>query len=186
LEKDLRLFKEKMDATAIMPGAHYDIWPPKQAGMPVSELYQAFGQQAKLPKLLNRQVVVNTVEDAVKRGVLALRCVRSDGSEKWYWRSAIDMADWELLGEAVLPQEAELTSLSPSALLPDSLPGLWPKDDHGVLLSEVFGWFDGNHSFEEQTLPEYPPEFRPVPKVDYKIVQTAVSSAIADGALWLI
>ncbi|MBI5583653.1 MAG: ATP-binding protein [Deltaproteobacteria bacterium] len=186
LERDLRLFNEKMDATAIMPGAHYDIWPPKQACMPVKDLYQAFGQQAKLPKLLNRQVVVNTVEDAVRRGVLALHCKRPDGSEKWYWRSPIDMADWDLMGEAVLPQEAELTSLSPSALLPDALPGLWPTDDLGVLLSEVFGWFDGGHFFEEQTIPDYPPEPRPVPKVDYKIVQMAVSAAIAEGALWLI
>ncbi|MDP3028715.1 MAG: DUF499 domain-containing protein [Deltaproteobacteria bacterium] len=186
LEKDLRLFTEKMDATAIMPGAPYAIWPPKDSSIRVSDLYQAFGQQAKLPKLLNRQVVVNTVEDAVKRGVLALCCKRSDGSEQWYWHSDIDMADWESIGEARLPQEAKLTSLNPSALLPESLPGLWPKDDQSVKLSEIFSWFDGKHSFEEQALPGYPPELRPIPSVDYKIVQNAVSSAVANGALWLI
>ena len=139
-------------------------------------LYQAFGQQAKLPKLLNRQVVVNTIEDAVKRGVLALRCVRSDGSEQWFWHGPIDMADWEQIAEAWLPQNAKLSSLSPSGVLPESLPGLWPKDDQGVRLSNLYGWFDGSHFFEEQALPGYPTELRPIPPVDYKTVQIAVSS----------
>ncbi len=186
LEKDLRLLTEKIDATAIMPGGPYAIWPPGDACVRVPDLYQAFGQQAKLPKLLNRQVVVNTIEDAVKRGVLALRCVRSDGSEQWFWHGPIDMADWEQIAEAWLPQNAKLSSLSPSGVLPESLPGLWPKDDQGVRLSNLYGWFDGSHFFEEQALPGYPTELRPIPPVDYKTVQIAVSSAVANGALWLI
>ena len=180
------MLTERMDATALMPGGPYAIWPPTDASMRVTDLYQAFGQQAKLPKLLNRQVVVNTIEDAVRKGILALRCTRSDGSEQWFWHSAIDMADWEQIAEAWLPQKAKLTSLNPSAALPDSLKGLWPADDRGVKLSELYGWFDGNHCFEEETMPGYPPEPRPIPQVDYKVVQGAVSSAVAGGALWLI
>jgi hypothetical protein len=186
MEKDLRLLTERMDATVLMPGGPYAIWPPTDASMRVTDLYQAFGQQAKLPKLLNRQVVVNTIEGAVRRGILALRCVRSDGSEQWFWHSAIDMADWEQIAEVWLPQKAKLSSLSPSAVLPDSLKGLWPTDDRGVKLAELYGWFDGNHCFEEETMPGYPPEPRPIPLVDFIIVQQAVSAAIAAGVLWLI
>jgi len=186
MEKDLRLLTERMDATALMPGGPYAIWPPTDASMRVTDLYQAFGQQAKLPKLLNRQVVVNTIEDAVRKGILALRCIRSDGSEQWFWHSGIDMADWEQIAEAWLPQKAKLTSLSPSAVLPDSLTGLWPADDRGVKLSELYSWFDGGHCFEEETIPGYPPEPRPIPQVDYIVVQSAVSSSVAAGALWLI
>lgn len=186
LEQDLRLFNKALDATSIMPGGPYSIWSPRDSNVRVSDIYQAFGQQARLPKLLNRQVVVNTVEDAVKRGVLALRCVRSDGSEQWFWHVAIDMTDWEPIAEAWLPQRAVLTSLAPSAVMPDSLPGLWQKDDQGVRLADLYGWFDGNHFFEEQTLPDYPPELRPIPAADYKIVQAAVASAVANGTLWLV
>jgi hypothetical protein len=185
-EKELRLYKEKIDATAILPGGPYSVWPPSDASIRVSDLYQAFSRQGKLPKLLNRQVVIATVEDAARRGVLALRCTRSDGSEQWYWRSTVDMAGWDEKAEAWLPQKAKLTTLSLSAVIPDSLKGLWPLDDHGVTLSELYSWFDGNHSFEEQAHPDYPPEKRPIPQADYAIVQQALSAAVAAGALWLV
>lgn len=186
MEKDLRLLTEKMDAAVMMPGGPYAIWPPSDPFIRVQDLYQAFGQQAKLPKLLNRQVVLNTIEEAVRRGILALRCVRSDGSEQWFWRCPIDMADWDQIAEAWLPQKAKLSSLAPGAVAPDMLAGLWPADDRGVSLSELYTWFDGNHGFEEQTMPGYPPEMRPIPEVDFINVQKAVSAAIAGGALWLI
>jgi hypothetical protein len=79
----------------------------------VSALYQQFARRPNLPKLLNPQTVTNTIADAVQRGVLALRHVRPDGSEQWFWRSKIDVADWEKNGEAWLPSKAVLNSLSP-------------------------------------------------------------------------
>src|SRR6266478_4811037 len=33
---------------------------------------------------------------------------------------------------------------------------------------------------------DYPPEMRPIPKVDYAIVKKALSKAIQDGGLWLV
>lgn len=70
--------------------------------------------------------------------------------------------------------------------MPSVLPGLWPKTDDGVKLSDLFSWFYGAHSFEEETQLGYPPELRPIPKVDYAIVKKAVSKAIQDGGLWLV
>ena len=186
VEKDLRLFRERMDAEALMPGGPYSVWPHTDPFIRVRDLYAAFGQQAKLPKLMSRQVVLNTIEDAVRRGVLALCCRRSDGSVQWYWRSAIDMVEWEQTAEAWLPASAKLTNLYPSAVIPDALAGLWPEDDRGVRLSEFYTWFDGAHAFEEKAHQDYPPEPRPIPAADYKIVQQAISAAVGNGALWLV
>jgi len=186
MEKDLRLFKEKIDAESIMPGGPYQVWPPVDSSIRINDLYAAFGREPRLPKLLSRQTVLNSIEDAVKQGVLAVRCERSDGSEQWYWRTAIDMAEWDKVGEAWLPSASQLNSLSPSAVLPEVLKGLWPEDNSGVRLATLCSWFDGSHSFEDMPHPEYPPEQRPIPKVDYKIVYQTVSRAVLDGSLWLV
>jgi hypothetical protein len=185
-ESSLRLFREKIDAEAIMPNGLYPVWPGSDPFIRVSVLYQQFGRDPRLPKLLSSNTVLNTIEDAVRRGVLSVRCPRTDGSEQWFWRSRIDVADWGKTAEAWLPAQANLNVLSSLAVLPDALTGLWPTDDRGVKLSDLFSWFDGNHFYDEETQPGYPAEVRPIPKVDYNIVKRAVSKAIQDGELWLV
>lgn len=185
-ESSLRLFREKIDAEAIMPTGLYPVWPALDSHMRVADLYLQFGRDQRLPKLLSGKTVLNTIEDAVRRGLLAVRCVRTDQSEAWFWRSGIDVMDWGKSAEAWLPGQATLNILSSAAVLPVALPGLWPKEDDGVKLSHLFSWFDGSHCYEEETRPGYPPEARPIPKVDYAIVTKAVSKAIQDGGLWLV
>ncbi|MBX9723630.1 MAG: DUF499 domain-containing protein [Candidatus Obscuribacterales bacterium] len=185
-EKDLRIFDEKIDASTIMPGGLYPIWPAGVNSVRVDDLYQEFGKQPALPKLLREKTVLNTIEDAVKRGLLALRCPRADGSEVWFWRGNIDMPDWAHTGEAHLPSSATLNALSPAAVVPGTLPGLWPSNGSGAKVSTIFSWFDGAHYFDEVTEPGYPPEPRPIPTVQYTVVKGAISKAIEQGALWLV
>jgi len=185
-DKELRLYREKIEPTALMPGGPSSVWPETDPSIPVKDLYLAFGQQPHLPKLLSNRTVLNTIEDAVQRGLIALRCVRSDGSEQWYWKSPIEMTNWDQVAEAWFPQEATINSLNSSAILPSSLNGLWPEDGTGVKLSMLCSWFDGAHCFEEQTVPDYPPEHQPIPKADYKIVHAAVTGAVENGNLWLV
>ena len=185
-EPSLRLFREKIDAEAIMPNGLYPVWPETDSHIRVPDLYQQFGRDPRLPKLLSGKTVLNTIENAVQRGVLAVCCVRADQSKAWFWRSTIDVADWGKTAEAWLPGQATLNALSSAAVLPTALLGLWPKTDDGVRLSDVYAWFDGAHFYEEETQPGYPAESRPIPKVDYTIVRKAVSRAIQDGALWLV
>jgi hypothetical protein len=64
LEKDLRLLTEKMDATAIMPGGPYAIWPPDDASVRVTDLYQA---------LVNRQSCLNSLIDRLWLILLKMR-----------------------------------------------------------------------------------------------------------------
>jgi len=185
-ETALRLFRQKIDAEAIMPNGLYPVWPATDSHIRVADLYQQFGRDPRLPKLLSGRTVLNTIEDAVRRGVLAVRCVRTDQSEAWFWRSGIEVTDWGKSAEAWLPGQATLNALSSAAVLPSALSGLWPKTDDGVKLSDLFSWFDGTQFYEEETQPGYPPEMRPIPKVDYAIVKKAVSKAIQDGGLWLV
>jgi hypothetical protein len=185
-EKDLRIFDQRIDASAIMPGGLYPVWPAGVDYVVVGDLYQEFGRQPALPKLLRAKTVLNTIEDAVKRGLLALRVPRADGSEIWFWKSGIDVVDWDHAGEAWLPDKATLNTLSAGAVAPDALPGLWPGDGTGVKLSAMFSWFDGSHHFEEVSEPGYPPEMRAIPKADFTVVKTAVSRAIEQGALWMV
>lgn len=185
-EPALRLFREKIDAEAIMPNGLYTVWPAGDSSVRVRDLYHEFGKQPLLPKLLSSRTVLNTIEDAVRRGVLAVRCARSDGSEQWFWRSEIEMSDWDKSAEAWLPAKTKLTSLVPGALLPESLPGLWPKDDTGVKVGSISAWFDGNHCFEESTQPGYPAELRAIPNVESGIVKKALARAVQEARLWLV
>jgi hypothetical protein len=41
------------------------------------------------------------------------------------------------------------------AVLPESLPGLWPAEAAGVELATLCSWFDGKHVFQEIAQPGY-------------------------------
>lgn len=185
-ETNLRLFREKIEPTALMPGGPASVWPDTDSSILVKDLYLAYGQQPHLPKLLSNRAVLNTIEEAVQRGILALRCQRSDGSEQWYWKCPVDMADWDQTAEAWLPQQTTLGSLNPSAILPSALKGLWPEEGLGVKLSTLCSWFDGENTFDEETIPDYPPEPHPIPRADYRAVHAAVARAVETGAIWLV
>lgn len=185
-ESALRLFREKIDAETIMPNGLYPVWPASDSSVRVKDLYQEFGRQPALPKLLSPRTVLNTIDDAVLRGILAVRCLRSDGSEQWFWRSPIDMSEWEKTAEAWLPSKAKLNSLTPAAVLPHALPGLWPKDSSGVTVATACSWFDGSHRFEEETQPGYPPELRDLPRVEFSIVHKTIARAVQEKGLWLV
>ena len=115
-----------------------------------------------------------------------MRCPYPDGTAQWYWRAKIDKVDWEKTAEAWLPQKATIKPVSARAVLPESLPGLWPAGNPGVDLATICGWFDGTKEFQEATQPGYPAEARPVPKAAVEDVHAAVSQAVKSGELWLV
>lgn len=186
-EKDLRIYREKINAETFMPGHPSSKWPASAPCIAVKDLYGAYGRYPDLPKLLNKQTVINTIADAVSRGLLALRYVRPTGGEEWFWRCPIDgVVDWADCSEAWLPDKAKLTQVHAAAIGPRALPGLWPEDGAPVKLSTVCAWFDGLHSFDEPVGPGYPPEKRAIPQADYKLVHEAVGIAVEREQLWLV
>lgn len=185
--KSLRLFNQRIDPDSIMPGGPYAQWVEGQPYQPVEDIYKVFGRNPAMPKLLSRQVVVNTIEIAVRKGILALRYVTpGDGSELWFWKAEITAANWEKHSEVWIPSDATLTSLNASAILPEALPGLWPSDaDAVVTLAELCQWFDGTHRFTETLEEDYVID-RPVPRADASFVHRAVARAVGEGRLWLV
>ncbi len=186
-EKDkLRLFRESIDIEQIMPPAPlYAVWPSGADFVSVADLYQTFARDPKLPKLLSQRTVLRSVEDAIRRGLLAMRCTRPDGSSSWFWKSVIDVVEWEKTAEAWLPAKADITRLAGSAVLPESLPGVWPSDGSGLKLKLLCDCFDGTHTFEER-YDETNVEQRPIPKAAAQVVHAAVSDAIRERRLWLV
>lgn len=185
--KSLRLFNEKIDPDSIMPDGPYANWVIGQPCQPVEDIYKLFGRNPSMPKLLSSKVVLNTIELAVRKGILALKYITpADGSELWFWKAEITVSDWEKHAEVWIPKEAELQLLNASAILPDSLPGLWPEGgDASVKLSELCHWFDGEHTFEEKLDDDYTID-RPVPKAGQAAVHKAAGRAVEDGKLWLV
>ena len=94
--------------------------------------------------------------------------------------------DWADYSEVWLPAKATLNKVHSAAVLPAALAGLWPDDDSPVKLSALCAWFDGAQAFDEIAQPGYPPEKRPIPKADYKLVHQAVAQAVARGEIWLV
>ena len=126
-EKDLRIFLEKINPETLLPGGPFSKWPPSDPSIKVADLYGAFGRYPDMPKLVNREVVLNTIEEAVRRGLLALRYLPPGGGEDWYWHSPIEgIVDWAEFSEVWLPAKAVVTKVLPAAVLPAALAGLWP------------------------------------------------------------
>jgi hypothetical protein len=188
-EKDkLRLFRESIDIQQIMPPPPeplYAVWPADADFVAVADLYQTFARDPKLPKLLSQQTVLRSVADALRRGLLALCCSRPDSSVWWFWKSEIDIAEWEKTAEAWLSSKTELTRLAVNALLPESLPGVWPKDGSGLKLKDLCAAFDGSHTFEER-YDDTNVEQRPIPKAALQVVHAAVVDAVKDRRLWIV
>lgn len=186
-EKDLRIFREKINPETLLPGGPFSKWPPSEPSMKVTDLYGGFGRYPDMPKLVNRQVVINTIKEAVQRGLLALRYMPPGGGEDWFWHGPVEgVVDWADFSEVWLPAKAELAKVHPAAVLPAALEGLWPLDDSAVKVSSLCGWFDGTHVFDEIAQPGYQPEKRPIPKADYKLIHEAVAQAVSRGELWLV
>ena len=105
-----------------------------------------FASLPRLPRLLNRQVFVDTLRRGVTEGQIVLRIVRPDDSQQTYWREAPatdeDFKKKEL--EIVPIAHAELHNLSAELLIPGKLPELWHSDNATTTVGAIQGFFDGD------------------------------------------
>jgi hypothetical protein len=186
-EKDLRIYREKINPETLMPGGPISQWKASEPSVKVKDMYGWFGRFPEMPKLVNRQAVINTVDEAVRRGLIALRYTPPGGGEEWFWHSPIEgVVDWGDYAEVWQPAKAVLSKVQPAAIVPTALAGLWPTDDSPLQLSGLCALFDGTHAFDEIAQAGYAPEKRPIPKADYKVVHEAVAQAVGQGKLWVV
>ena len=141
-----RLLATSLDPELLTPESYFDIWGEDETAKPVQGLYGMFASLPRLPRLLNRQVFVDTLRRGVTEGQIVLRIVRPDDSQNTYWRE-ISLTDEDFREKAleIVPIEhAELHNISAELLTPDQLPELWQGDNALTTVSAVREFFNGD------------------------------------------
>ena len=170
LSAEDRLLTDSLDPELLTPDSYLDIWGGDETAKPVQGLYGMFASLPRLPRLLNRQVFVDTLRRGVTEGQIVLRIVRPDGSQQTYWREAPDSDEdlWKKELEIVPIEYGELHNLSPELLAPGRLPELWKGDNVPTTVGAIREFFNGDE----------------VPKLaSDEILLNALKSAIQAGLL---
>ena len=169
VEED-RLLTTSLDPDLLTPDSYFDIWEEDETAKPVQGLYGMFASLSRLPRMLNRQVFVDTLRRGVTEGKIVLRAVRPDGSQNTYWREtlATDEDYWQKALEIVPTEHAELHTLSAELLAPGQLPELWQNNNVPTTVKTIREFFSRDD----------------VPKLaSDKILLDAIQSAVQNGLL---
>jgi hypothetical protein len=181
-DKRSRIQDTAISADAILPGGPYDLWREDEEARRVKDLVGAFARFPRLPKMLNRKAILDTIVNGCQEGVFVGRLTRPDKSIRTFWRQRLDEAVLDDPGlELVLPDKAELTELAPAMVHPQAIRELW--DGPEVTLKRVREFFSGGRcmkvgrgGYEEPIA---------VPRVPPTAVDAATVAAVRDGKLWL-
>ncbi len=141
-----RLLATSLDPELLTPDSYFDIWGEDETAKPVQGLYGMFASLPRLPRLLNRQVFIDTLRRAVTEGQIVLRTGRPDGSQQTYWceAPAADEDIWNKALEIVPIEHAELHDFSAELLVPGQLPELWQSDNAVTTVGAIREFFNGD------------------------------------------
>ncbi|MCW8197073.1 ATP-binding protein [Verminephrobacter aporrectodeae subsp. tuberculatae] len=182
-DKRLRIERTAVNAEALLPGGPFDLWSAGDKARFVKDLVGAFAATARLPKMLNRTAILETLLQGCERGNFALRVTRADKSSRTFWMCRPDehaIQDTSL--EVVLSDAATLSELDPQLLAPGKLPGLW--DQEPITLAELRRYFSGTH-FVEIDKGGYT-ENLPIPAATPLAIADATAGAVKSGRVWLV
>ena len=170
---------------ALLPGSGsgFDLWRADEDRRRVKTIVGAFAEQPKLPKMLRRKDLLDTVANGCEQGLFVLSLQRPDGSTRTWWRARIDeeaLNDDAL--EAVQNPAAVLDAIDANLLAPWKLEGLDWKN--GVKVADLVSYFDGyvltiDHPEEGWT------EQKPIPRCPEGKILEAVGTAVKAGSAWL-
>ncbi|NLH73611.1 MAG: ATP-binding protein [Verrucomicrobia bacterium] len=185
-----RIEDTPVSADALLPGGPYDLWRPGETERRVKDLVGAFAQVPKLPKMLRRREVLETLVDGARQGFFVLRQMRPDKSFRTIWRQEVSVDDIEKdpTWEVVLPESARLEEIPASLLAPDALPELWPAHRQ-ITVADVVNYFAGDkyvitkRAAADGTLYD---ETAPIPSAKREAVYAGVKAAVETGKLWLV
>ena len=178
-----RIKETAIDAETLLPDGPYDLWRGDEDARFVKDLANAFARDPRLPKMLNANVVRDTVLQGVARGLLVARLARPDGSGRTWWRVPVEgEAQNDPTLEVVLPQQAVLAALPVQLLAPDALPELWQNERLNV--AQAKRYFSGKHTvtvardgWDEQ---------HAIPRCDEEALRAALEEAVRAGVVWLV
>ncbi len=178
-----RIQETAISAEALLPGGPYELWKEGETARWLKDLVGAFAQHPHLPKMLNRQAILDTLVQGCVAGTFVFRLRRPDGSLRTFWRyRPEDLILKEPALEVVLPEAATLTKLASSLLAPNILPGLWTQAD--ITLQDVYDYFAGENVIQVQREGYEEPII--IPAAPKNIVDEAVGGAVKGGKLWLL
>lgn len=145
LEDEERLVAKPLDPILLTRESYYDLWRDDETAKPVQGLYSMFASLSRMPRLLNRQVFIDSLRRGVMEGQIVLRFPRPDGSHRTYWRKAPSDEDFRKKGLEIVPIEhAELPELSPELLSPGQLPDLWQNENVPITVRAIREFFSGD------------------------------------------
>jgi len=180
-KKELRIQETPLNPDALLPNSPYDLWKQDKA-LPAKNIVTAFAQFPHLPKMINRQSILETLIQGMKDGNLVLRTTRPDKTTRTFWRELMDEPtrnDPTL--EAILPQHLEINHILFSLLKPGKLPSLWM--DTQVTVKQVRDYFSGttvvsipHDGYEEQ---------QHIPKATSQSIEEAIKTAVKLNAIWI-
>jgi hypothetical protein len=182
-DKRLRIESTAVNAEALLPGGPFDLWSAGDKARFVKDLVGAFAATAKLPKMLNRAAILETLLQGCEAGEFVLRVTRADKSTRTFWKCRPDdnaVQDSSL--EVVLSDAASLSELDAQLLGPNKLPGLWEKEP--VTLADLSAYFSGKH-FVEVDKGGYT-ENQLIPGAAPQAITDAVAGAVKSGRVWLV
>lgn len=189
-DKRARLQETAISADALLPGGPYDLWREGETSRWLKDLVGAFAEHPRLPKMLNRQAILDTLIAGCLEGAFVFRIKRPDGSVRTFWRSRPEEALLKEPGlEVVLPEAATLSELSSALLSPGVLPELWPAHpeqgaEPEITLQTLYDYFAGGHVVQVQR--EGYTEPVAIPTVPAAVLHGAVEDAVKSGRLWLL
>ena len=177
-----RIQDTAVTAEALLPGGPYELWKNGETSRRVKDLVGAFAQFPHLPKMLNRQAILETLINGCFEGTFVLQLTRPDRSVRTFWREQPDenaLKDTSL--EVILPEAAELSSLLYELLAPDKLPGLWKKPE--LQYQNILDYFSGGHV--EMIPKEGYEEPITIPKMERNVLDDIVNEAVRAEKIWL-
>ena len=182
-DKRSRMQDTAVTAEALLPGGPYNLWREGETFRRVKDLSGAFAQLPHLPKMLKTQAILDTLAEGCAQGIFVLKQIRTDRSERTFWRDRPDESVMKDAGlELVLPQAATLTEIPPSHLSPGVLPGLW--DGTVISFGSVLDYFSGEKVV--QVGERHMNEFMTVPRAEEAVVRGTVEAAVEAGILWMV
>lgn len=182
-DRRLRIESSAVNAEALLPGGPFDLWSAGDKARFVKDLVGAFAATTKLPKMLDRAAILETLLQGCEAGEFVLRVMRADKSTRTFWKCRPDenaIQDSSL--EVVLSDAAVLSELDPQLLAPSKLPGLWDKEP--VALADLSAYFSGKH-FVEVDKGGYTENLL-IPAATPQAITDGVAGAVKGGRVWLV
>jgi hypothetical protein len=178
-----RIQETAVSYEALLPEGPYDLWRSGETARRVKDLVGAFAQFPHLPKMLNRQAIMDTLVQGCLEGQFVMRVTRPDRTTRTIWRKQPDDADLKNnTMEVVLPESAELSDIEPGPLAPGVLPDLWTGLD--VSVADLRGYFSGGKVIKVAR--QGYDESVTIPKAAQGVVDGAIFWAVKEGKLWLV